>query len=212
MDSRKIDMPDDMSYTSPRIYDRYGAGGNDRVQIVELSSPGEAEQNVPSNLVQSPEPPDLRGSAQLVLSPLKSSSCELLSRNHDEQESADKKTPPPLNAGSSFRSLRSSHNSLKSGRSDNSGHQSNSNSRKSGGSGGSRGSVGTMKSFQSSRNPVLEILKHDIHGVPSKSANVDSEEEEPSRPKWIALGFIGFLVILTLICAIIEVKILHVCP
>ena len=187
-------------FPSPRIYERNGASDNDSPQIRELSTINEDDKNLGSP--KSHEPADFR-ELELQLTPppstLESSNGESLPANHLEQTNANQFTPPLLSTRSSSKSLMSNRISLKSSRSDN--HSNN--SKKSGGSVGSRGSIGTMKSFQSSRNPILELLKGEdkIGARPS-----DSEDDEPNRSKWLVLAFIGFIVVLTLICAVVEVK------
>jgi hypothetical protein len=191
-----------MSCSSPRLYDRNGASDYNSLQNSDLGAINECEKSPGS--AQSLEAVGFR-EREPQPSTLESST-DSLSGNHLEQKSPDEKcNPPPLTSGSSFKSLRSNHVSLKSGRSNNSNCHSN-NSKKSGGSGGSRGSIGTMKSFQSSRNPILELLRDEVHTV---SPPLDTEDEEPSPSKWPVLGFIGFLVVLTLICAVVEVALNH---
>jgi hypothetical protein len=179
--------------STPRPYERYGASDNDSPQISELCAMNEDEKKFTP--LQSHEPHDIREPDPQLTQTSETNNGDFVSENHFGQNHANQFNPPPLTDGSSLKSLRSNHISLKSGQSNN--------SKKSGGSGGSRGSIGTMKSFQSSRNPILELLRDEVHvGSPP----VDTEDEESDRSKWPVIGFIGFLVVLTLICAIVEVK------
>jgi hypothetical protein len=101
-----------------------------------------------------------------------------------------------LKSSNSFTSQKSNQHSLKSG-----GSKGYAGSHR---SGGSRSSVGTMKSFKSARNPILELLGNEIL-VHTESNAEQSEEDGPDPKKWIVIGIIGFLFVLTMVCALVEV-------
>ena len=116
----------------------------------------------------------------------------------EERKSLD---APSLTSANSFKSQRSGHVSMKSG-----GSKGPTGSHR---SSGSKSSVGTLKSFKSSRNPILELLG-DVHkheGQPTAAP----EEDDSNQKNWPALAVIGFLFILTMICAIIDVSCFDIC-